>query len=168
MSDRKKAPALVLDGKSAKVNLDKPGGTKYVPMTDRLFDVFLERLTQGESLIKISRDSGMPHWNEIWRYMSRSPHAHEKYAAARAAQAHIIAQQALDEAVKGSGDPARDRLAFDARRWYASKVAPRWYGDRVDHKIEVSEGYIEALRLANERLKLRGREGHKLLAQKVT
>jgi hypothetical protein len=30
------------------------------------------------------------------------------------------------------------RLAFDARRWYASKVAPRRYGDRVDVRAEVS------------------------------
>jgi hypothetical protein len=28
----------------------------------------------------------------------------------------------------------------------------------VDHKIDVSDGYIEALRLVNERLKLRERE----------
>ena len=60
--------------------------------------------------------------------------------------------------MKGSGEPVRDRLAFDAWRWHAPKVAARWHGDRVDHKMEVSEGGIEALRLANERLKLRGRE----------
>jgi hypothetical protein len=49
-------------------------------------------------------------------------------------------------------------LAFDAWRWHAPKVATRWHGDRVDHKIEVSEGYVEALRLANERLKRPGWE----------
>jgi hypothetical protein len=158
MKDSKKAPALVLDGKSAKVNLDKPPRARHTPMTDSVFDILLERLTQGESLIKICRESGMPNWNAIWRYMARNPQAQERYAVARAAQAHIIAQEALDEAIKGSGDPARDRLAFDARRWYASKVAPRSFGDRVDHKIDVSEGYIEALRLVNERLKMRQRE----------
>ena len=60
--------------------------------------------------------------------------------------------------MRGSGEPARDRLAFDAWRWHEPKVATRLHGDRVDHKMEVSEGCIEALRLANERLKLRGRE----------
>ena len=158
MKDNKKAPTLVLDGKSAKVNLDKPARARHIPMTDSVFDILLERLTQGESLIKICRESGMPNWNAIWRYMARNPQAQERYAVARAAQAHIIAQEALDEAIKGSGDPARDRLAFDARRWYASKVAPRSFGDRVDHKIDVSDGYIEALRLVNKRLKMRERE----------
>jgi hypothetical protein len=30
------------------------------------------------------------------------------------------------------------RLAFDARRWYASKVAPKRWADRIDLKTEVS------------------------------
>jgi hypothetical protein len=30
------------------------------------------------------------------------------------------------------------RLALDARRWFASKVAPRRYGDKLDVKAEVT------------------------------
>ena len=95
--------------------------------------------------------------------MSRDPEAQARYAHARAAQAHCIAQDAIDDAVKGSGDPARDRLAFEARRWYVSKIAPKWFGDRVEHKIEVGESYIEALRLANERIRMREREARRVI-----
>lgn len=163
MSGKREAPALVLDGTTAKVNLDKPTGTPFVPCTDEVFDRFIIRLTEGESMNKVCRDPSMPHWHEIWRYMERNPEAHGRYAHARAASAQIMAQEAVDDAVKGSGDPARDRLAFEARRWYVSKIAPKWFGDRVEHKIEVGESYIEALRLANERLRIREREARRVI-----
>ena len=159
----REAPALVLDGTTAKVNLDKPAGTPFIPCTDEMFDVFILRLTEGESMNKVCRDPTMPHWHEVWRYMERNPEAHGRYAHARAASAQIMAQQAVDDAVKGSGDPARDRLAFEARRWYVSKIAPKWFGDRVEHKIEVGESYIEALRLANERIRMREREARRVI-----
>lgn len=163
MSGKREAPALVLNGSTAKVNFDKPLGSIFVPCTDELFDLFIIRLTSGESLNKICREGGMPHWNDIWRYMERNPEAHSRYAQARAAAAQVMAQEAIDDAVKGSGDPARDRLAFEARRWYVSKIAPKWFGDRVEHKIEVGESYIEALRLANERIRMREREARRVI-----
>lgn len=163
MSSKREAPALVLNGRTAKVNFDKPPGSIFVPCTDERFDEFIIRLTAGESLNKICREGGMPHWNDIWRYMDRNPEAHSRYAHARAAAAQVMAQEAIDDAVKGSGDPARDRLAFEARRWYVSKIAPKWFGDRVEHKIEVGESYIEALRLANERLRVREREARRVI-----
>lgn len=163
MAEKREAPALVLNGKTAKVNLDKPNGWKHIGCTDEKFEQFVARLTSGESMNKICRDPDMPHWFDIWKYMSSDPEAHAKYAQARAAAAQVMAQEAIDDAVKGSGDPARDRLAFEARRWYVSKIAPKWFGDRVEHKIEVGESYIEALRLANERLRVREREARRVI-----
>lgn len=163
MSEKREAPALVLDGTTAKVNLDKPRGWKHIGCTDEKFEQFITRLTAGESMNKICRDPEMPHWFDIWKYMSSDPEAHAKYAQARAAAAQVMAQEAIDDAVKGSGDPARDRLAFEARRWYVSKIAPKWFGDRVEHKIEVGESYIEALRLANERIRMREREARRVI-----
>ena len=32
-----------------------------------------------------------------------------------------------------SGDPARDRLRLDSRKWLMSKVAPKRWGDRTIH-----------------------------------
>lgn len=159
----KEAPVLVLDGRSAKVDTSKPRGSVCFPCDEKYFEVFCQRLIDGESLKAIVKDPSMPSWYAIWDYMSRDPEAQARYAHARAAQAHCIAQDAIDDAVKGSGDPARDRLAFEARRWYVSKIAPKWFGDRVEHKIEVGESYIEALRLANERIRMREREARRVI-----
>ena len=159
----REAPELVLDGTTAKVNVDKPRNWQHIGCTPEKFQRFVTRLTLGESLVKICRDPDMPHWFDIWKYMDENPEAHASYARARNAAAQVMAQEAVDDAVKGSGDPARDRLAFEARRWYVSKIAPKFFGDRVEHKIEVGESYIEALRLANERLRIREREAKRVI-----
>lgn len=159
----REAPELVLNGRTARVDTSKPPGTISFPCDEKYFEIFCQRLIDGESLKAIVKDPAMPSWYAIWDYMSRDPEAQARYAHARAAQAHCIAQDAIDDAVKGSGDPARDRLAFEARRWYVSKIAPKWFGDRVEHKIEVGESYIEALRLANERLRIREREARRVI-----
>lgn len=38
----------------------------------------------------------------------------------------------LDIADNGEGDPKRDRLRVDTRKWLASKLKPKKYGDKVD------------------------------------
>ncbi len=64
-------------------------------------------------------------------------------------QAHAIAERAILEAEKATGDAQLARLKFDARRWFVGKIAPKHYGDRVEHHVEAGESYVEALRLAS-------------------
>ena len=56
-------------------------------------------------------------------FRSRIARAREIGYAARAERA-VIAAKTADDAAKG-------RLAFDAERWWLSKIDPRRYGDRV-------------------------------------
>ena len=71
----------------------------------------------------------------------------QRYARARDAQAHRIAEDVLAIADDSGGDvrygpkneimpdaefTARSRLRMDARKWYVAKVAPRQYGDKLD------------------------------------
>jgi len=34
----------------------------------------------------------------------------------------------------------RSQLRFDARRWYALKLAPKWYGDKIVQEVQGSDG----------------------------
>lgn len=61
----------------------------------------------------------------------------EQYARAREVQAHRFAEELVEIADDRSGDPARDRLRLDARKWIVSKMLPKVYGDKVD--LAVSE-----------------------------
>ena len=58
------------------------------------------------------------------------------YARARESQAHAIAEQALalaDGAIAGKdGNVDKVRVQVDARKWLASKIAPRHYGDKLE------------------------------------
>jgi hypothetical protein len=66
-----------------------------------------------------------------------------QYAHARECQADFYAEQIVDiadgkdklEVTEGEPvlvrDHNRDRLRIDARKWFASKLAPKKYGDKV-------------------------------------
>lgn len=56
----------------------------------------------------------------------------EQYARAREERADVLAEQMIEIADVGSGDAQRDRLRLDARKWFASKLYPRKYGDKID------------------------------------
>jgi len=73
--------------------------------------------------------------------------------------AHVVAETAIKEATENTTeDPQFARLKFDARRWYVGKIAPRVYGDRVQHQVELGESYVEALRVASQRINQRIKE----------
>ena len=55
------------------------------------------------------------------------------YARARVDQAHAIAEDAMVVADTANADNAQAvRVRVDTRKWLASKIAPRHYGDRMD------------------------------------
>ena len=108
-------------------------GMRRTPVyTPELADAICARLAAGESLLGICRDEGMPAEATVrrWALVDMDGFA-AKYTQAREDQAHAIAEQAVEEAVKAE-DPQLGRLAFDARRWFAGKVAPRIYGERIN------------------------------------
>lgn len=94
-----------------------------------VWDRILLRLENGESLNKITAEDGYPRQATVYRLLEADPVFSEKYARARARQADTIAEEALQSAITAV-DPATGRLAFDARRWFAGKVAPKKWGER--------------------------------------
>jgi len=93
------------------------------------------RLSQGETLTAICNEPGMPDHSTVYRWLETHAEFREEYARARELQAHALAELALRDA-ETADDPQLARLRFDARRWFAGKVAPRAYGDKA--ALEVS------------------------------
>ncbi len=99
-------------------------------------DLICERLVSGESLRAICRDDEMPAISTVFRWLGLHPEFSEQYARAREEQAEALADEIVAIADKDSdGDDsavlaARDRLRVDARKWVASKLKPKKYGDR--------------------------------------
>lgn len=99
--------------------------------TDELVDLICDRIASGESLRMICSEPGMPAQSSVYLWLSSKPGFSEKYAHARAAQADVYAQEIVDIADMCE-DPAKARLQMDARKWAASKLAPKKYGDKLD------------------------------------
>lgn len=94
-----------------------------------IIDQICERLADGESMRTICADRGMPDRRTVERWMADD----EKLAATIAHAREVGYDQRADRAVaeaKAAEDAGKGRLAFDAERWYLSKLAPKKYGDK--------------------------------------
>ncbi len=95
----------------------------------------LQRMAGGETLTAICRTAGMPCHSTVrlWAIEDRDGFS-ARYARAREAQAHAIAEGALDGAQRAT-DAALGRLEFDAKRWFAGKMLPRVYGEKPEPQV---------------------------------
>ena len=117
------------------------------------------RIMDGESLRKICRDEHMPERMTIFRWLHDNTEFCDQYARAREIQADTLAEEILEIADDGRNDTyttndddgegvervnhdviARSRLRVDARKWYASKLSPKKYGDKVQQEISGPDG----------------------------
>lgn len=113
--------------------------------TQETADAICQRLIEGESLRTICKTEGMPAASTVFRWLSERKSFQEQYARAREAQADHLAEEILQIADDGENDTyevdgetrtnqdvvARSRLRVDARKWLASKMAPKKYGEKV-------------------------------------
>lgn len=102
--------------------------------TAQIAEVILERIASGESLRSVCRDDGMPSVPTVCRWVIEDspPGFAEQYARARAMQTEALVDEIPALADDESKDPQRSRLQVDARKWVASKILPRKYGDKLD------------------------------------
>lgn len=61
-----------------------------------------------------------------------------QYAHARQAQVHAMAEEIIDISDDLTIPPEHKRVMVDTRKWYASKVAPKAYGDDKHHTVDIS------------------------------
>lgn len=101
-------------------------------VTQSTFDTICSEITSGRSLRSVCQDEGMPASSTIFKELASNIHYAEQYARARQASADAMLEELLEIADEKSGDPARDRLRLDTRKWAMSKMAPKKYGDKLE------------------------------------
>lgn len=109
--------------------------------TPELAAEICRRLAEGESLKSICAEDGMPSRPTFFAWVADRPEFLNMYRAAREMQAHAVAEQAVEDALAAE-DAAKGRLAFDARRWFASKLAPRVYGEKLEVEATVKQATL--------------------------
>lgn len=101
------------------------------------FREILFRMENGEAVTSICQEPGVPPYSVFSRWCNSSPELFAEYARARQIQADYYADQTVAIADFES-DNIRARNRMDARRWHASKIAPRKYGDRIQNEINAT------------------------------
>jgi len=87
----------------------------------------------GKSLRKVLRTKGMPAMTQVMEALDRDPAFQKRYASARARGIELHIDGILDLADSATPDNAAAvRLRVDTRKWLASKLVPRVYGDRLE------------------------------------
>jgi hypothetical protein len=109
--------------------------------TQDIADEIVSRLATGQCLADITSLDHMPATSTVYKWLATIPSFAEAYAQARATLVERWADEIVtlaDEPVAPNDNAAvqRARLRVDTRKWLMSKLAPRKYGDRVEHVIK--------------------------------
>lgn len=148
-------------------DLKNPVGRPTIFNEDVAGKICEEIATTSKSLKRICEDEGMPSVRTVLSWLSDGEKTEGKeelkqflhqYTHAREQQADFLAEEILDIADDGSNDlmtitkgdisyeaenkevTNRSRLRVDARKWIASKLKPKKYGDKVnlDHSGDIN------------------------------
>ena len=129
--------------------------------TNELGEAICSAIADGVSLRAVLARPGMPSKSMVMRWLAdeRYIEFRDQYACAREDLADKLADEILQIADDGSKDTfldangnvkvnhdviARARLQIDARKWLASKLAPKKYGDRGQRENSgVSHGSMQ-------------------------
>lgn len=113
--------------------------------TDKLAQAVLDKLAAGQALHQICALSSMPARSTVMMWVANDVNGFsDQYAQARNAGLDVMADDVLRIADGRVGtNPvavAANRLRFDARRWYLSKMAPKRYGEKTTTEITGADG----------------------------
>ena len=135
-------------------------------------DAICEQLSQGKSLRSICKLDGMPGISTVvrWLFDEKCKYFWVQYARAREIQAELLADELMDIADDSTNDYMeqeredgskvdrlnaeniqRSRLRIDTRKWVASKLLPKKYGDKTE---VVQTGTIEHVHRTTDSLPL--------------
>jgi len=129
-----------------------PGG-RPSKFTQTLANTICDRIAKGESVRRICEDANMPCRRTVNQWVADKEAFLRQYLRAREDQADFWAEQIIEisdntdddwttkENADGSEYEAvdhehiqRSRLRVDSRKWLASKLKPKRYGERTKHE----------------------------------
>lgn len=114
----------------------------FVQYSDELATEICGQLALGRSIKSICTDEGMPTEQSIYKWLLDYPQFVEIYTKAKQDSADSFVDEIIDIADApvpndhhgrmDAGVVQKQRLRVDARKWIASKLKPKVYGERLD------------------------------------
>lgn len=106
-------------------------------------DGFCELIAQGKSVRAICEMPGQAVMSSVFKWLGAHPEFAEQYARAKEQAAEGEASRILEIADDPDLDHNNKKVMIDARKWIASKLLPKKYGDKVETE---HSGTIEVIR----------------------
>ena len=99
--------------------------------TPELAAIICERLSEEEGgLVEVCKAEDMPARSSVYLWLSQHKEFSDMYARAREDLGVFVAHVGVKEATSAK-DAQLGRLQFDARKWLASKLAHKQFGDKA-------------------------------------
>jgi hypothetical protein len=103
--------------------------------TTEIGDKICAKLAGGKSLKRICEQKDMPSRQTVYTWLRTNQEFLDNYTRAKDDSADALADDIEDIARKvltKEYDPNAARVAVDAKKWVASKLKPKKYGDKLD------------------------------------
>src|SRR6476469_7622069 len=108
--------------------------TKY---SDEWAEAFCREISQGHSVAEICERRDQPPEQSIYSWLRGDGDFLERYARAREAQADKYFQEIIEFADAATPETVNvARLRVDSRKFTVARLAPKKYGDHVEHNIK--------------------------------
>lgn len=108
--------------------------------TPELAALICERLSEEEGgLVEVCKADDMPSRSSVYLWLSQHKEFSDMYARAREDLGVVVAHRGVKEAIDAK-DASLGRLQFDARKWLASKLAHKQFGDKFTTELTGADG----------------------------
>lgn len=101
--------------------------------TEKIAAAICNELAEGKSLRTICVAADMPSRESVRRWLMDNEDFRGQYARAREEQADFYADEIV-ELADTAEDVAKAKLQIDARKWVASKLKSKAYGDKITNE----------------------------------
>jgi hypothetical protein len=101
------------------------------------------RLSQGISLRTVCEADEMPALSTFYQWLAANPEFTEQYAQAKYNSSDALVEQLHSIADDQSIDPQHKKYMLDIRKWTASKLKAKKYGDRQTLNHEGNINYTD-------------------------
>lgn len=136
-----------------------PGGRPEI-YTQDLADRICDQLADGDSLRTVCKEKWAPSKQTVFKWMRTNAEFLSQYARAKQEAADAFIEEMQDIADDGSNDwmlsnkpnnpgwvengeaMQRSRLRVDTRKWIASKLKPKKYGDKLELASDPTSPFV--------------------------
>lgn len=134
------------------------GRPALFPLDNPIWQKIIDGISDGKSLSSTLRAEGMPSYSLARQMIKNNPEFRAAYEKAVEDRADRLAEEIIEladqempdglEGPMASAWVQQKRMQVDARKWVASKLKPKIYGDRID--VAVTDTRISVMDALNE------------------